>query len=530
MKDNAYPIDVYSVYEYGLKKWQKDFFWPMDHNWFLEVQKDVRNLFVNFANENDNDIGDIVLIKSKIYYELANILYAIKLVDELKRLGRRIVYSDKSFYFKGLIERGIPEYTFIENYESKPIPVLRQLMTKIARLRDNIACRLYFALSKDEMPIVVTRRSILNRKYFKQLPRRPVCLFDCGTIFKRKTTLSDDILRSLKNTIALFTGKMCEIADRYSVPLSQAQKAFMRDYMTRQFNKAAEDYIGIKETLRDLRKFHVISGSHGSYLARLLGLAAKRVGGKATNFSHGYDVFTCLRKIHSIEDWSTTDEYVIQLESSVPRINKVIQKYPIPRNNRVEFVPEECTSLQDLYRRKKGMKLPENIKTVMVMGFSYIIDFVRSDQLPDLVYLDYETRLIDFLADRGYKILYKKHPDGMLKGDILKIFGEKATVIHDRFEDVMDEGDAFLFSAAGSSTWSPAVCTQKPIIYINNNWHDIWFPEVYELVKKRCRVVSGWFDERNRYIFNEKELLDVLSQKVEPPNTEFLEACMFPKK
>jgi len=42
--------------------------------------------------------------------------------------------------------------------------------------------------------------------------------------------------------------------------------------------------------------------------------------------------------------------------------------------------------------------------------------------------------------------------------------------------------------------------------------------------------VHGGFDERNRFVFNEKELLDALARKVEPPDTEFIEKYMFPEK
>lgn len=52
-------------------------------------------------------------------------------------------------------------------------------------------------------------------------------------------------------------------------------------------------------------------------------------------------------------------------------------------------------------------------------------------------------------------------------------------------------------------------------------------PEIYELIAKRCHIVSARFDERNRLIINEEELLDALAGKPAEPNTEFIEKYMF---
>lgn len=61
---------------------------------------------------------------------------------------------------------------------------------------------------------------------------------------------------------------------------------------------------------------------------------------------------------------------------------------------------------------------------------------------------------------------------------------------------------------------------------INGDW-EVWLPETYKLIAKRCHIVSAHFDERNRLIINEEKLLDALTRKPTEPNLEFANSYMF---
>ena len=55
-----------------------------------------------------------------------------------------------------------------------------------------------------------------------------------------------------------------------------------------------------------------------------------------------------------------------------------------------------------------------------------------------------------------------------------------------------------------------------------------WYPDVYELLTRRCRILRCWYDERNRQCFDEDELLELLKIPPDVPNTEYLEKYLFP--
>ena len=148
-----------------------------------------------------------------------------------------------------------------------------------------------------------------------------------------------------------------------------------------------------------------------------------------------------------------------------------------------------------------------------------------------LIHLDLELRLIDFLKKAGYDTLYKVHPNRI--AETRGIFEDKVKVLKGYMQQHLDKTDAFLFPTLATTAFSIALCTNKTIITLDLSYKSQRykpFPEAVELMKKRCRIVNTEFDERKRIIFDKNGLLDALSRKPEPPNTEFIEKYMFPEK
>ena len=254
--NNVYPIDIFSVFKYGVEKWQKWFFWPFHHDWFLGLQKDIKNIFTVFINENDNEIGDIALIKLQLYFELSNILYAVKVVQELKKSGKKISYSDNSVYFKGLVEKGVPEISFIEKSESRKANLLRQILGAISKLRDIILSRSYFFSCKDKIPLIVITKYVLKRRYISHLGRKVLRIYNIDRVFRdKKIALLPPLFENIRSTANHFTQEIHSIADRYSIILTREQIEFIRNLVFQQFKKTGEDYAAVKHKLRSIKKF-----------------------------------------------------------------------------------------------------------------------------------------------------------------------------------------------------------------------------------------------------------------------------------
>jgi hypothetical protein len=193
------------------------------------------------------------------------------------------------------------------------------------------------------------------------------------------------------------------------------------------------------------------------------------------------------------------------------------------------IMAEETKRYLKLWKRYGNMRLPLKNKRIMIIGFPYFQQRNPSDALCfSLARLDMELRLIDVLRNAGYDVIYKVHPGRI--SEAKDIFEKKAYVLKGYIQNHLKKADVFLSPSIMTTAFSFILCTNKPIIIFDFCFkiHPP-FPEAMELFKKRCSVVKTTIDERNRIIFDEKELLAALSQKPEQPNTEFIKTYMFPE-
>jgi hypothetical protein len=117
--------------------------------------------------------------------------------------------------------------------------------------------------------------------------------------------------------------------------------------------------------------------------------------------------------------------------------------------------------------------------------------------LQDIVYLDWQARLLGFLASRGLEVHVKPHPEGASKAPsgFAESFG---FITHEgRFEDIDLEPDAYLIDYIASSTTAPILKSHKPVIFVDQRSPAL-LPEARELLRKRCWYIDTWDDAKNR--------------------------------
>jgi hypothetical protein len=226
---------------------------------------------------------------------------------------------------------------------------------------------------------------------------------------------------------------------------------------------------------------------------------------------------------------SSVDRFITYTQHSARAMETMLKKHPPLKNNNVRVEWAETRMFYDLWRKESKRPLSRKIKSVMLVakGFQNDNKVAQGITFPALMQLDWELRIINILKRAGYKVLYKVHPHGDQSSQARSLFSNDVEVVYEPFEEVMDLADAFLFYHTNTTTSSQVLSTNKPIIYINGGWEK-WVPKVFESFSKRCFIVSAHFDERNRLIINEKELIHALSRKPIEPDTEFIERYMLP--
>jgi hypothetical protein len=162
----------------------------------------------------------------------------------------------------------------------------------------------------------------------------------------------------------------------------------------------------------------------------------------------------------------------------------------------------------------------KKIKNVVVVGvpkFDFYGTWIPEYHLFSQLHL--ELRLLEVVKTAGYYTVYKPHPmthkevDGIFDGYVDKI--EHAT-----FEEIYMEADCLLFPNPHSSTFGFSLLTNKPMVLVNTKGY-IWFPEVFELIKKRCSVVDAEPVD-GKINFDSKSLVDAIESSLNNINYDVL--------
>jgi hypothetical protein len=278
-----------------------------------------------------------------------------------------------------------------------------------------------------------------------------------------------------------------------------------------------------------LRQNQLIIGSGGNQLARMLSVAVRRNGGTVTGFKHGEPVFH-LWDYSSWLELAVADRFVTYTEASAGALEKIVRAYPAPGHRGVRCEGMETGMYRDLWLKESRKPLPRKIERVMLVGKGLENDnrIACGLAFPELMQLDWELRIIEILRKAGYAVTYKAHPRGILRGQLQDVFGADVDVAFEPLHEVLDRADCFVFYHTITTTLGEALCTNRPIIYIDGGWEP-WLPEMLGPFAKRCRVVPARFDERNRLAIEEERLLDALRREPSAPDMEFASSYMLPE-
>ena len=253
------------------------------------------------------------------------------------------------------------------------------------------------------------------------------------------------------------------------------------------------------------------SGSGGYYPSRAAGIEVRRRGGHVTRYAHGW--FSGMAGVvepFAFSDLAVSDRYVLETPAAARYFEATGAAQVMPRSTSVEIVGHRGASpLAALPLTAPHARHPRSRPRLV-----YAPTILRGHRqfvpplLPDVIYLDWQFRLVEMLAEMSVDLLCKPHPEGLLRGQSHPL-SEFAPTSYVPFEDLMADVDIFLFDYGQSTTFAEALCSDRPIIFI-----DMGNPAFNEaarlMIEKRCRVIRARFDERNRPLIDPGELSEAL--------------------
>ena len=68
----------------------------------------------------------------------------------------------------------------------------------------------------------------------------------------------------------------------------------------------------------------------------------------------------------------------------------------------------------------------------------------------------------------------------------------------------------------------------KPMVFVDPGLFD-WVPAAYDMLRRRCRVVRGWFDDTHRLQVDWNELRGAIQESGDLMDTTFLDSYYGPR-
>ena len=305
---------------------------------------------------------------------------------------------------------------------------------------------------------------------------------------------------------------------------SQTLAPNLVDYFQRWVGEACDLVTGYMESMLkpgNNLPSHVWTGSGGGNWTRMIRHACLMAGGKVTGHDHstGFGHLKCDEI--NILDFESCDVFVTTNKAQVSGLKRNIKSDLLVPDSPPEIVSLPRHEESKQVRLKPDKSIVREVKKIMYHSSFYKGEMVRYVvQMPDLVQLDWEARLFEHLSEWGYSVIHKPHPGsiGLPSRDFYKKNGSK--LFTDSFEEVEPLADMFIFTSPMSTPVIQILKEQKPAVFVDLGIVD-WQPEAYALLRKRCNIVDGWFDSRNRAQVNWNALQSAIETAPNHQSREF---------
>ena len=248
-------------------------------------------------------------------------------------------------------------------------------------------------------------------------------------------------------------------------------------------------------------------GTAGWMPARIIAVAARRRGGRTTSFDHGGGLF--MSRLHAgtiVGELAAADRIIVATEA-VARLGQRALSVPSPA------VTREVLSAGDdpTFRRiRTGKRARNSIRRVMylptvLMGFRRLVPPL----LPDVVALNWHMRLAQVLSRLPIELVVRPHPEGLLPGSRHPAVHAFTPLVDVPFHRAVGMVDAFVFEYPNSTAFWEALCTDRPVVWIDLGTGNL-SAETRAIVARRCQIVAGYFDDRNRPQVEEAALAEAV--------------------
>ena len=288
-------------------------------------------------------------------------------------------------------------------------------------------------------------------------------------------------------------------------------RAMVIDLCRAETSAHIEEALHLVAAARRIRRMPsaIWAGTGGYRPARAIRIEARRRGIPVTGFDHSAAAgMVAEREALTLAELSVSDRFTVTGVKIAQMLNANGNPSLLPTVSQPEIIaglgdPSFAWRLPQ--RNGVGRKTPRVLYVSgAFIGFRQRIP----PRIPDVVKLDWQLRLTESLKNMAVELKTQMHPGGVLQGRphpvslVSKPSGQP-------FEAAASWADVLLFDVVQSTTFTMALCTDRPIVLIDHGMNQ-FTDEMTAMLRRRCRILPVGRDDRNRPMIEFAMLEDAL--------------------
>jgi hypothetical protein len=505
-----YPTDIWSIKKYGVEDWYQNYQpWPVSELEKYNIHNDLYDSYVELILESDGQDSGILAVLIRLLLEYHSLIYFELSLIRLKNSGYTPFFDDNVVtVFQNIYKKVYRGILFINKNKLNPDP-LSSIQVVRNRIKSFYNCFSY--QNKSDMIAPPWSKTTLYSygypkdyllEYAKQTGEKVKIISPYSSIFKTKINHDNFSL-----TEKIF--KMYEIiAIKYQLEISKEHKK----YFFKLTNSAIKNHLSYKAMMVNF----FTKSSPKTFLVPAFGWTeirtfcqtARENGHTIIGATHGNN-----NGIYKHDDWYYTDfvmcdKYVVRSKNSIENFVNYQNKYKLSKKYKTKIISlnEESIKPNNI---NKNLRFKNSTKKIMLVEFPHVPFLVPQPMLTNNFQLWLCIKLSKLLKREGFYTIMKRHPDRLKETEGLyeNYFD---SVIKEPFEKVYRMTDAIIFPDVTSTTFPFALLKDKPILIFETLLKYFISDHNHKQIKSRCTIIPSYFDDDNRFIFEEKDLLDSL--------------------
>ena len=526
-KSNQYPLDVFSVKEFGVDQWLKNnMIWPILDEESISIGNRIVLEYISLIKKVDDvRLKALLDAQNKIVMELSGIFHSLLVLKRLSDSRLIPLYRPNTIFFPSIIQNKHKINGVYDRYKDKLIPSNNNNLKKSIKASLLEIYKNLLVGGKPESTVYsLSAKYNFYLKTYANNNNKNVKFYSLNS-YKRSSSLIGSNSIDIKSIKEQIIDIIVELGSSYNLKIQDNIIWHLDNLIDEMFQKTSLliDFHYQKLRRKPTSEFFIPNLGNINY--RAFGVAAKLAGHKVIGSSHGNSIGMFDLPLRAFIDLSIVDKFLVVTDYAAKNYSNLQKKY-LAGISDTQVFSVNSDVYKVLLKKHNSLTKIEKLKNIM------IIEYPLTETRHNIYsFWPYQLKLMlkigAFMRAIGLKTIMKRHPDRVEESRSIyeEVYDQQLTT---PFEDVFEQADAFLFMNITSTTFGFAMTTNRPIFIFSTWLEEVW-EEMIPLIKERCIVIPSWIDEKGDFYYDEVYFTKMLkSDDIWKINYDAVEAFMIP--